>query len=250
MYNLILQYVEYQAILKKLITQVEIIVKKNDVAAKNGQEGNDSYIVYEDKIYNVTGSRLWKNGNHVNRHKAGEDLTEFMSMAPHGAEVLEKFECIGEIEDNFREVSKKDRYRQLYSKFHPHPIVLHYPMGLIGFSAVMLFLFLLTGNRNFEHASYYSLFGGVLTTFPTIASGVLSWWINYEMIMTNIFKNKIISSLALVLVSSFALIIRILIPDVALGSDFLSYLYIASVFISVPIMTVAAYNGGKITWPS
>jgi len=46
---------------------------------------------YGDKIYDVTASRLWKNGLHAGRHAAWHDLTGELAGAPHSDEVLKRF---------------------------------------------------------------------------------------------------------------------------------------------------------------
>jgi len=63
----------------------------------DGSAGKPAYVVYEGKIYDVTGNQKWKNGQHFGKHSAGLDLTEALSQAPHGAEVFEKVTYVGEI---------------------------------------------------------------------------------------------------------------------------------------------------------
>jgi len=46
---------------------------------------------YEGKVYDVTPSKLWKEGRHARRHDAWQDLTAAMAGAPHGLEVLDRF---------------------------------------------------------------------------------------------------------------------------------------------------------------
>lgn len=55
-----------------------------ELAQCDGQGGRPAYIAFRGAIYDVGQSRLWKNGNHLNRHPAGVDLTEVLSQAPHG----------------------------------------------------------------------------------------------------------------------------------------------------------------------
>jgi predicted heme/steroid binding protein len=52
----------------------------------DGKEGRPAYIAYKGTIYDVTKSRLWKNGSHIMKHAAGSDLTETLASAPHGEE--------------------------------------------------------------------------------------------------------------------------------------------------------------------
>jgi predicted heme/steroid binding protein len=58
----------------------------DQLAGYDGKEGHPAYFAYQGKIYDATASRLWKNGLHVGRHQAGQDLTETLKLAPHGVE--------------------------------------------------------------------------------------------------------------------------------------------------------------------
>jgi hydroxylamine dehydrogenase len=63
----------------------------------DGQDGSKAIVAVDEKLYDVTDSRLWRNGAHVKQHYAGQDLTEALKKAPHGAEVLERMPMIGEL---------------------------------------------------------------------------------------------------------------------------------------------------------
>jgi len=52
----------------------------------DGREGRPAYIAYNGILYDVTGSKLWKDGSHLKKHNAGNDLTELLKTAPHGEE--------------------------------------------------------------------------------------------------------------------------------------------------------------------
>ncbi|GFE57693.1 CopD family protein [Geobacter sp. AOG1] len=54
------------------------------LAGFDGKEGRPAYVAYQGGVYDVTESRLWKEGAHMRRHQAGIDLTEALSQAPHG----------------------------------------------------------------------------------------------------------------------------------------------------------------------
>jgi len=49
---------------------------------------------YAGKIYDVTGSRLWREGRHAKRHEGWQDLTSSLAGAPHGTEVFERFPVV------------------------------------------------------------------------------------------------------------------------------------------------------------
>ena len=60
----------------------------------NGKNGNPAYVAYKGKVYDVTGSDQWLEGDHLG-HEAGQDLTMAMDIAPHGEEVMEKMRLVG-----------------------------------------------------------------------------------------------------------------------------------------------------------
>lgn len=67
---------------------------KNKLALRNGQDKPEIWVAYKGLIYDVTRSRLWKNGKHY-EHWAGQDLTEELSDAPHTMDVFSKFTVVG-----------------------------------------------------------------------------------------------------------------------------------------------------------
>jgi predicted heme/steroid binding protein/uncharacterized membrane protein len=69
----------------------------NGLAAFDGREGRPARFAHGGRIYDVSASRLWKEGTHARRHRAGTDLTAVLSQAPHGAEVLERVPVVGEL---------------------------------------------------------------------------------------------------------------------------------------------------------
>jgi len=71
---------------------------KQQLALRNGQDKPEIWIAYMGKIYDVSSSRLWKNGKHY-EHWAGQDLTEELKGAPHTEHVFLKFEPIGYLKE-------------------------------------------------------------------------------------------------------------------------------------------------------
>ena len=63
---------------------------KNQLALRNGQDKPEIWLAFQGKIYDVTESRLWKNGKHY-EHWAGQDLSSELADAPHTDSVFEKF---------------------------------------------------------------------------------------------------------------------------------------------------------------
>ncbi len=66
----------------------------------DGSEKRPAYIAYKGKIYDVSSSKLWIEGNHVRKHLAGNDLTEALKTAPHGEEKIFTMPFVGELLPN------------------------------------------------------------------------------------------------------------------------------------------------------
>lgn len=69
---------------------------RNQLALRNGQDREEIWVAYKGMIYNVTNSRLWRNGKHY-EHWAGQDLTAELADAPHTNKVFERFEVVGKL---------------------------------------------------------------------------------------------------------------------------------------------------------
>ncbi len=66
----------------------------SQLALRNGQDRDEIWVACRGLIYDVSESRLWRNGRHY-EHWAGQDLTEELKEAPHAEQVFEKFKPIG-----------------------------------------------------------------------------------------------------------------------------------------------------------
>jgi len=80
----------------------------------DGSGGKPAYIVYENKIYDVTESPKWKEGRHFGKHTAGADLTEALKGAPHGVEVFEKVTSVGIISDRGASAEKTPGAQKIF----------------------------------------------------------------------------------------------------------------------------------------
>lgn len=67
---------------------------KAQLALRNGQDREEVWCAYKGTIYDVSSSRLWRNGQHY-EHWAGQDLTAELADAPHTEKVFERFTKIG-----------------------------------------------------------------------------------------------------------------------------------------------------------
>ncbi len=67
------------------------------LALRNGQDRDEIWVAFRGVIYDVSRSRLWRNGKHY-EHWAGQDLTAELPDAPHNENVFDKFEAVGLLE--------------------------------------------------------------------------------------------------------------------------------------------------------
>jgi len=70
------------------------VYTRSQLALRNGQDKPQIWVAYRGTIYDVTKSRLWRDGKHY-EHWAGQDLTEEMEDAPHAEDVFKRFEVVG-----------------------------------------------------------------------------------------------------------------------------------------------------------
>jgi len=68
----------------------------SQLALRNGQDQEEIWCAYRGLIYDLTPSRLWREGKHY-EHWAGQDLTQELSQAPHDEFVFKKFEVVGKL---------------------------------------------------------------------------------------------------------------------------------------------------------
>ncbi len=69
---------------------------ENQLALRNGQDLPQIWVAYKGLIFDVTSSRLWRDGKHY-EHWAGQDLTSELPDAPHTEQVFDKFEVVGKL---------------------------------------------------------------------------------------------------------------------------------------------------------
>jgi predicted heme/steroid binding protein len=72
-------------------------MSSDDLAAYDGKEGRPAYFGFEGRIYDATASRLWKEGVHMGRHNAGQDLSAALKLAPHGSEKIAALPEVGRL---------------------------------------------------------------------------------------------------------------------------------------------------------
>lgn len=76
-------------------TQLSLTVA--DLVKYDGKNGNKAYVAVDSVIYDVSGLKSWKNGEHKMGVKAGFDQSEKILKSPHGKGVLKKLPVVGKL---------------------------------------------------------------------------------------------------------------------------------------------------------
>jgi predicted heme/steroid binding protein/uncharacterized membrane protein len=88
----------------KLRKQKSFLLPKNkdrltleELSRFDGRDGRPAYFAYKRKVYDVSVSKFWKDGSHMKKHPAGNDLTDLLKTAPHGEEKITQVHQVAEL---------------------------------------------------------------------------------------------------------------------------------------------------------
>ncbi len=219
----------------------------------DGKEGRPVYIVHAGRVFDVSGSKLWKTGLHMNRHAAGRDLTADLEAAPHGTEVLDRYPQVGTLR-NEADVAVPRAVEALLERFpflrrHPHPMLVHFPIAFTVSPGLFYLLYLLSGVKGFETTSFFCLGAGILFTVPGVLTGFFTWWLNYQARPLRPVRIKIIFSTVLVTVSLCAFLLRFLFPEAVLSGKGMEMFYLLLLLALIPIVSTIGWFGASLTFP-
>ena len=227
--------------------------KPEDLSAFSGKDGTPVYISYNGKVYDVSGSKLWKTGTHMMKHKAGSVLDGEMAAAPHGPEILERVLLIGDLKmPAAAQTARKEPEDSALSRFlnrypvlrrHPHPMVVHFPIAFIIGSFILEAAFLLTGFASLRTSSLHCLGLGFLFIPFAVGTGYLTWIINYMGQPIRPVKIKIRLSWPL-----FIIAMAVLVWQINAGVD-RSPVYFLALLVLSAIVSLIGYYGGQLTIP-
>lgn len=226
-----------------------------DLALGDGKEGRPALVVYQGQVYDVSASKLWRNGVHVKAHTAGGDLTTSMGAAPHDDKVMERFQPIGTfVEESTPGIRVPPPLFEFILSKHPHPISVHFPIALGIVAALFTFVSLLYAveplHTWLKQAALFNLIIAAVGTPPAIATGLLSWYYNYSSVWTPIYRAKTYLSIVLCLLTLSALLIRFALIDGTETSGLWYWVYSLTVLAHAPTTMALGYFGGKITFPA
>ncbi|MGB6067243.1 MAG: DUF2231 domain-containing protein [Desulfomonilaceae bacterium] len=228
-----------------------------ELAQGNGESGNNCLVAVRGRVYDVSTSKRWARGEHMKRHRAGADLTNDIEAAPHGLEILEKFEAVGTYEKvpEEPEAGLKGRIelwldRHPFFRRHPHPAVVHSPIGILAVAPLFELGALTAGSTCTEWAAFCSLVIGVLFVPVAMATGYFTWWINYDNSDSPIILMKRRLAWVALFLGVFTILLRLFALDNPLGrgSNYI-IVYVVSLVALTIIVAWIGFLGGKLTFP-
>ena len=220
----------------------------------DGNNGRPVFVAHKGKVYDVSNSKLWKNGLHMKRHHAGQDLTADIQGAPHEPDVLDRYPQVGTLKKEVVELEIPRPLAWLLGKApmlrrHPHPMTVHFPIVFAFSTTVFNILYLITGIKSLEITALHCLGAGILFTTVAIATGLYTWWINYMSKPLKAVKVKMPLSLILLVSQIIAFVWRLNVPDVMDSIRGVNIIYILLVLSLFPIVVVIGWFGAFLTFP-
>jgi predicted heme/steroid binding protein/uncharacterized membrane protein len=227
----------------------------DELARFNGENGSPTYIAYDGKVYDVSESKLWRKGQHMNRHRSGTDLTSDIQAAPHAADVLERFPQVGTLK---KVVVEEQEIPQpiawLINRFpflrrHPHPMTVHFPIVFVFSTTFFNILYVVTGIKAFELTALHCLAGGILFTIVGITTGIYTWWLNYMAKPLKPVKIKLPLTIIMFITEVVIFIWRIMEPNILDSVNAASAIYFMLLLALIPMITVIGWYGASMTFP-
>lgn len=229
---------------------------KEELAHYNGENGKPIYISHDGKVYDVSGSKVWKTGTHMKRHRAGQDLTTDIQAAPHPADILERFAQIGVLKKEGEAADQRipSVLAALLKTFpflrrHPHPMTVHFPIVFMLSTTGFTLLYLATGDKSFDTTALHCLGAGVFFNGVAILTGLYTWWLNYMAKPLKAVKVKIPLAIAMLLASIVLFAWRLETPNILDSLSGAGLLYILSVLSLSAMVTVIGWYGASMTFP-
>jgi predicted heme/steroid binding protein/uncharacterized membrane protein len=229
--------------------------KPESLSQFDGKDGNPVYIAHQGRVIDVSGSRLWKTGLHMKRHRAGCDLTTEIEAAPHGIDVLDRYPQVGSLKkEEESERPMPGASSRLLMRFpvlrrHPHPMLVHFPIVFMFSPTLFSLLYFSTGIRSFETTAWHCLGGGILFSPLAIGTGYYTWWLNYLAKPMREVAIKIRLSLLLLAVSITLFFWRMFSPEVLTSFTGTSVLYLLMVLSLIPLVSAIGWFGATLTFP-
>ena len=233
-------------------------ITTEELKAGDGSEGN-AYICYRGRVVDVSGSKLWKGGKHMNRHHAGTDLTQELQNAPHGEEVLERYPQVGLLEGAAEQAGESPEQEGIkmpglvrrfpFLERHPHPMTVHFPLVFAMVAPLFLLLRLVSGYGPFGETVLHCLGAGILFTPVAILTGLYTWWLNFMSQRIRQVSYKLALTPLLFFGFVLAFLWRLTSPDLLAAPSAGAVGFVLLVLALAPLAGSIGWFGATLTFP-
>jgi predicted heme/steroid binding protein/uncharacterized membrane protein len=229
----------------------------DELNSGTGKDNKPTLVLVDGTVYDLSGSKKWIRGVHMNRHHAGADLSAEIRSAPHGLEVLTRFDSIGNIDSQPppKRTGMRGRVESWLTQHpffrrHPHPAIVHFPVGLLLVVPLLQAFAHLTVSPSTEWAAFCCLLLGVATIPPAIVTGYFTWWVNYECAESTVISRKRMLAWVSFFLGVGLLFVRLLIVSDPLTANVgVSGAYFMGLLLLSVIISYIGFLGGKLTIP-
>ena len=140
--------------------------------------------------------------------------------------------------------------RHPFFRRHPHPAVVHLPIGVSAALTLFECVALLTVSPATEWAALLCLIVTVLSLPAAMITGYFTWWMNYDAIASpTIFWKRRLAWIALILGLSAAVWRGMLLENPIQLTDPHVMIYAAAVLALSVVVAIIGFLGGTLTFP-
>ncbi|MBT1074252.1 hypothetical protein KJB29_03090 [Geobacter grbiciae] len=129
-----------------------------------------------------------------------------------------------------------------------HAVAAHFNNGLIPVALFFLFISILTGNPYFEHTVLHLLIVAIVMVPVSFLSGLRDWRRNFGGGRAPVFYWKIKLSGLLFILQGSAAATRLADPSVMERQGIGLWVYLGTLFLSLPIVVLLGHYGGKLAY--
>lgn len=229
-------------------------LRREELVRNNGKQGRPAWVAVKGQLYDLSESKLWREGEHMKRHQAGQDLSSEIMAAPHGLEVLDRevVKKLGALPEEAPGPAIPFFLENLFERFpilrrHPHPMMVHFPMAyLVGAALLLMAQTVAPSWTVLERAGFVMLVMASLFTPPAIITGLLTWWVNYGARPMHAVKRKLQLAVVLALAEMVSLLLRFKGP---IQEGLSQAGYAGCMFLMALCVVGLGWYGGHLTFP-
>lgn len=233
------------------------VYSKVELAVGTGKDDKPVLVAVDGTVYDVSASKKWASGLHMNRHHAGADLSAEIKSAPHGLDVLARFEATGTLKEDSNPERTGIRGRveswlivHPFFRRHPHPAVVHFPLGLLLVVPLLEAFAHLTESSSTEWAAFCCLTLGIAAIPAAMATGYFTWWVNYECAESiAISRKRLFAWISLFLGIGLVFVRLVIIKDPLIEDVMVALAYFSGLLVVSALIGYVGFLGGKLTIP-